>query len=57
MEISVIVPHTTLKFEMYIPRTQMEGRVSQNVDVGTSFDFMKCRILKFWKMIKKLSDF
>ena len=57
MKISVIVPHTALKFEMYIPRTQMEGRVSQNVDVGTSFDFMKCRILKFWKMIKKLSDF
>ena len=45
MDISVTVPHNAFKFEMCIPKTQMDGSMSQNINIGPSFDFIKCRNL------------
>ena len=35
----------------------MQGRVSQNFDLGPSFDFMKCRNLNIKKMTKSYPFF
>ena len=45
MDISVNMAHTPLKFETCILEIQMEGRMSQNFDLGHSFNFMKCKNL------------
>ena len=43
MDISVIIALISLKICMCIAEICMEGRVSQNVDLGRSFCFMLCR--------------
>ena len=45
MDIPVNIAHMHLKFRIYILEIQMEGTVSQNVDLGLSFYFIKSRIL------------
>ena len=48
MNVSVNMAHTTLKFETRVLGIQMKGSVSQNVDLGLSFNSIKCRNLD-WK--------
>ena len=45
MNISVNIADTPFKFETCILEIRMEGSVSQNSDLGPSFNFMKCRNL------------
>ena len=51
MDFSVTVLYNVFKFGMCIPKIHMEGSVSQNFDIGPSFNFMKCRNLhlKEWE--------
>ena len=37
-------PRGPLKFKRCISEIQIEGSVSQNLDISLSFDFIKCRI-------------
>ena len=50
MKNSVAIIHRPSKFGMCLHEIKMEGRVSQNSDLGPSFCFMKCRNV----LIKKL---
>ena len=43
MDISLHVAHKSIKFLTYIYDIWMERSVSQNVDLGLSFNFIKCR--------------
>ena len=45
-----------LKFEMCILEIHIEGSMSQNLDLGPSLYFIKCKIL-YIKNIQKLPDF
>ena len=49
MDSSVDISHIHMKFDMCILEIQMKGSVSQNFDLGPSFNFMKCRKLSFKK--------
>ena len=42
IDISLPFTHKPLKFSICIHEIWMEGSVSQNFDLGPSFDFMKC---------------
>ena len=42
-DISADIPFTSIKFKTCIPKIRMQGSMSQNVDIGPSFYFMKCR--------------
>ena len=42
-DISADIPYTPFKFLTCILKIEMQGSVSQNVDISPSFDFMKCR--------------
>ena len=53
MDISLIIRLICLKFGMYFLKMYMEGRVSQNFDIGLSFCFIVCRRLKLQKKYKK----
>ena len=49
MDILVNIAHTSFRFITCILEIQMEGSVSQNVDISRSFHFMKSRKLFFKK--------
>ena len=51
MDISLIIALISLKTCMYIAGIGMEGRVSQNFELGLSFCFMVCRRRNFGKKI------
>ena len=53
MDFSVTVLHNVFKFGMCIPKIHMEGSVSQNFDIGPSFNFMKCRNLHLKEWVKR----
>ena len=42
-EISAAITNISSKFETWIHTIHMEGRVSQNCDIGLSFYLRKCR--------------
>ena len=44
---------TYLKMDMHVYETYLEGRVSQNVDIGLSLNFIACRSGGFQKNTKK----
>ena len=43
MDISAAIAFSSSKFEMCIHEIHMEGRVSQDFDIGLSFYLRKCR--------------
>ena len=45
MDISLPITYKSFKFSTCIHEIWMQGKVSQNFDLGPSFDFMKCRNL------------
>ena len=45
MDSSVDIAHMHMKFDTCILEIRMEGRVSQNFDLGPRFYFIKCRML------------
>ena len=45
MDISVNIAHTSFRFEICMLEIQMQGTMSQNLDIGPSFNFMKSRKL------------
>ena len=49
MDISLPILYKSFKFSTCIHEIWMQGRVSQNFDLGPSFDFMKCRNLNIKK--------
>ena len=49
MDISLAISHKPFKFSACIHEIWMQGSVSQNFDLGPSFDFMKCRNLNIKK--------
>ena len=53
MDISLIIAPISLTICMCIAEIYMEGRVSQNFDLGLSFCFMQCRRRHFEKKYKK----
>ena len=57
MDISFPISYKSFKFSTCIHEIWMQGRVSQNVDLGPSFDFMKCRNLNIKKKIKSYPFF
>ena len=44
---------TGMKIGMHVAETRLEGRVSQNFDIGLSFCFILCRRMNFLKKYKK----
>ena len=54
MDISLIIALISLKTCMYIAGIYMEGRVSQNFELGLSFCFMVCRSRNFEKKNTKI---
>ena len=42
-DFSADIPHTPIIFKTYILEIRMQVGVSQSVDIGPSFYFMKCR--------------
>ena len=44
-DFSLTIAHRPFEFDTCILEIQMEGSVSQNVDIGPSFHFMKFRNL------------
>ena len=49
MDISLPITYKSFKFSTCIHEIWMQGSVSQNFDIGPSFDFMKCRNLNIKK--------
>ena len=49
MDISLLITYKSFKFSTCIHEIWMQGSVSQNSDLGPSFDFMKCRNLNIQK--------
>ena len=49
MDSSLDIAHIHMKFDMCILEIHMKESVSQNFDLGPSFDFMKSRKLSFKK--------
>ena len=45
IDISLPISYKPFKFSTCIHEIWVQGRVSQNFDLGPSFDFMKCRNL------------
>ena len=56
MDISLIIALISLETCMCIVRICMQGRVSQNFELGLSFCFMVCRRRNFEKKIQKNYD-
>ena len=54
MDISLIKALSCLEMCMYIAKISLEGRVSQNFDIGLCFCLMVCRRWNFEKKYKKL---
>ena len=48
MDILLIIALICLEICMYIPKMYLEGRVSQNFDIGLSFCFVACRRWNFF---------
>ena len=46
---------TGIKLAIHVPEIHLEGRVSQNFDIGLSFCFMLCRRLNFLSKYKKIT--
>ena len=57
MDISLPITYKPFKFSTCIHEIWLQGRVSQNFDLGPSYDFMKCRNLNIKKLDKKLPIF
>ena len=53
MDISLIKRPKSLKFLLHVGETHMEGRVSQNFNIGLSFCFIVSRISFFERKLKK----
>ena len=53
MDISLVKAPMYLRTWIYIAEICLEGRVSQNFDLGLSFCFMVCRRRDFEKKYKK----
>ena len=53
--ISLNIRLTCLKTAIHVPETHLEGRVSQNVDIGLSLNSIVCRSGGFKKNIKKIT--
>ena len=51
--ISLNIRITCLKMAIHVSKTHLEGRVSQNVDIGLSLNFIACRSWGFQKNTKK----
>ena len=51
-DISLDMRLTCLKMAMHVYETHLEGRVSQNVDIGLSLNFIACRTGGFQKNTK-----
>ena len=49
MDISLIMNITGMKIAIHVAETRLEGRVSQNFDIGLSFCFILCSRLNFKK--------
>ena len=49
MDISLIMKITGIKLAIHVAEIRLEGRVSQNFDIGLRFCFMLCRRLNFFK--------
>ena len=49
IDISLPISCRPFKFSTCIHETLLQGHVSQNFDLGPSFDFMKCRNLNIKK--------
>ena len=49
MDISLLITYKSFKFSTCIHEIWMQGSVSQNFDLGPSFDFTKCRNLNIKK--------
>ena len=47
MNISLIMNITGMGIAIHVAETRLEGRVSQNFDIGLSFCFILCRRLNF----------
>ena len=47
MDISLIMTITGMEIAIHVAETHLEGRVSQNFDIGLSFCFIVCRRLNF----------
>ena len=54
MDNSLIIKLICLKIRMYIPWICLEGRMSQNFDIGFSFHFIVCRRWELEKNTKKI---
>ena len=54
-DISLDMRLTCLKMAMHVYETHFEGRVSQNFDIGLSFNFIACRSEGFQKNAKKIT--
>ena len=57
MDISLIIKITGIKLAIHVAEIPLEGRMSQNFDIGLSFCFMLCRRLNFLKRYKKSQKF
>ena len=55
MDISLVMKITGIKLAIHAAEIRLEGRVSQNFDIGLSFCFMLCRRLNFLKKIQKIT--
>ena len=51
--ISLNIRITCLKTAIHVSKTHLEGRVSQNFDIGLSLNFIACRSGGFKKHTKK----
>ena len=51
--ISLNIRITSLKTAIHVPKTHLEGRVSQNFDISLSLNFIACRSGGFQKNTKK----
>ena len=45
--------NTGIKLAIHVAEVRLEGKVSQNFDIGLSFSFMLCRRLNSLKKYKK----
>ena len=52
MDIPLNITHKAIIFSTCIPEIEMQRSVSQNVDLGPSFHFMKCRKKYFENILK-----
>ena len=52
-DISLIIRLTIIKICIHVAEVCLEGSMSQNFDIGTSFYFMLCRSWNFGKNDKK----